>query len=64
VYASDLHRRGSKIPIAEDMKMKFGAETEGKAILRLPHIGIHPINSYQTMHYCGCQEVHTDCSLI
>jgi hypothetical protein len=27
---------------------KFGAETEGKTIQRLPHPGIHPINSHQT----------------
>ena len=24
---------------------KFGAETEGMAIQRLPHLGIHPINN-------------------
>jgi hypothetical protein len=27
---------------------KFGAETEGKMIQRLPHLGIHPINNHQT----------------
>jgi hypothetical protein len=27
---------------------KFGAETEGRTIQRLPHQGIHPINSHQT----------------
>ena len=27
---------------------KCGAETEGKAIQRLPHLEIHPIYSYQT----------------
>jgi hypothetical protein len=27
---------------------KSGAETEGKAIQRLPHIGIHPICRHQT----------------
>ena len=28
--------------------MKSGTETEGKAIQRLPHLGIHPKYSYQT----------------
>jgi hypothetical protein len=28
---------------------KCGAETEGKAIQRLPHLGIHPIYSHQTI---------------
>ena len=27
---------------------KCGAETEGRAIQRLPHLGIHPIYSHQT----------------
>ena len=27
---------------------KSGAETEGKAIQRLPHLGIHPTYSHQT----------------
>jgi hypothetical protein len=27
---------------------KFGAETEGVTIQRLPHPGIHPINNHQT----------------
>jgi hypothetical protein len=27
---------------------KCGAETEGKAIQRLPHLGIYPIYSHQT----------------
>ena len=35
-----------KIPMGGDTKC--GAETEGKAIQRLPHLGIHPIYSYQT----------------
>ena len=30
------------------METKCGAETEGKAIQRLPHLGIHPIYSHQT----------------
>jgi hypothetical protein len=31
-----------------DTKTKFGAETEGMTIQRLPHLAIHPINSHQT----------------
>jgi hypothetical protein len=27
---------------------KFGSETEGMTIQRLPHLGINPINNYQT----------------
>jgi hypothetical protein len=27
---------------------KFRAETEGKIIQRLPHLGIHPINNQKT----------------
>jgi hypothetical protein len=27
---------------------KYGVETEGKAIQRLPHLGIHPIYNHQT----------------
>ena len=44
------------------METKCGAETEGKAIQRLPHLGIHPIN--KSGRYCGCWEVFADRSLI
>jgi hypothetical protein len=30
----------------------------------LPHLGIHPIYSHQSRHYCGCQEVLADRGLI
>ena len=43
-----LLRRGNKISMGGDTETKFGAETEEKAIQRLPHLGIHPIYSYQT----------------
>jgi hypothetical protein len=26
---------------------KFGGETEGMTVQRLPHLGIHPINNHQ-----------------
>jgi hypothetical protein len=37
----------------ENTGTKSRAETEGKAIQRLPHLGIHPIYRYQTKNYCG-----------
>jgi hypothetical protein len=43
-----LLRMGNKIPMEGVTETKYGAETEGKAIQRLPHLGIHPIYSYQT----------------
>jgi hypothetical protein len=48
VDASVLLRRGNKILNDGNMKKKCGAETEGKAIQRLPHLGIHPIYTHQT----------------
>ena len=43
-----LLRRGNKIPIEGVTETKFGADTEGWTIQRLPHLGIHPIISQQT----------------
>jgi hypothetical protein len=43
-----LLRRGSKIPMKGVTETKFGAETEGMTIQRLPHLGINPINNNQT----------------
>jgi hypothetical protein len=43
-----LLRRGNKILMVGDTKKKCRAETEGKAIQRLPHLGIHPTYSHQT----------------
>jgi hypothetical protein len=37
VDASGLLRSRKKIPMGENMETKCGAETEGKAIQRLPH---------------------------
>ena len=37
-----------KIPMEGVTETKFGAETEGWTIQRLPHQGIHPINNHQT----------------
>jgi hypothetical protein len=48
VDTSFLLRRGNKIPMEGVTETKFGAETEGRTIQRLPHLGIHPINNHQT----------------
>jgi hypothetical protein len=48
VDALDLLRRGDKIPMKGVTESKCGSETEGKAIQRLPHLGIHLINNHQT----------------
>jgi hypothetical protein len=43
-----LLRRGNKIPMEGVTETKFGAETEGMTIQRLPHLGIHPIYNHQS----------------
>ena len=48
VDASVLLRKGNKILTEGNMETKCGAETEGKAIQRLSHLGIHLIYSCQT----------------
>ena len=40
-----LLRRQNKILMGGDIVTNCGAETEGKVIQRLPHLGIHPIQS-------------------
>jgi hypothetical protein len=42
-----LLRSRNKIPIEGVTETKFGAETEGMTIQRLPHLEIHPINNHQ-----------------
>jgi hypothetical protein len=44
-------RRGNKIPMGRDTETKYEAETEGKTIQRLPHLGIHPQNNQHTQTY-------------
>jgi hypothetical protein len=48
VDASVLFRRGNKILRGGYMETECRAETERKAIQKLPHLGIHPIYSHQT----------------
>jgi hypothetical protein len=64
VGALVLLRRGNKILTGGNTETKCGAETEGKAIQRLPHLGSIPYTVTKPRHYCGCQEVHADRSLI
>jgi hypothetical protein len=47
VDTSILLKMGNKIPMEGVIETKFGAENEGKAIQRLPHLRIHPINNHQ-----------------
>jgi hypothetical protein len=44
---SILLRMGNKIPMEGVTETKFGAETEGISIQKLPHLGIHPQNNHQ-----------------
>jgi hypothetical protein len=45
-----LLRRGDKIPMERVTETKFGAETEGRTIQRLHHLGIHSnVFVYSTM---------------
>ena len=45
---SVLLRKGNKILTGANMETKCGSETEGKAIQRLPYLGVHPIYRHQT----------------
>jgi hypothetical protein len=47
IDTSVLLRRGNKIPMGGYTETKYRAETEGKAIQRLPYWEIHPIYSHQ-----------------
>jgi hypothetical protein len=61
---SVLLRRGNKIPMGGGTETKCGAETEGKTIQRLPHLGCIPCTVTKPRYYCGCQQVLADRSLI
>jgi hypothetical protein len=45
---SILLRKGNKIPMGGDTETKCGAETEGRTIQRMPHLGNYPVFSHQT----------------
>jgi hypothetical protein len=44
---SPLLRIGNKTHMEGVMETKFGAETEGRTMQRLPHLGIHTIINHQ-----------------
>ena len=46
VSTSVLLKRGKKIVTETNTETKCGAYSEGKAIQKLPHLGIHPIYSH------------------
>ena len=46
VDVSVLLRRENKILTGGNMETTCGAETEGKVIQRLPHLGIQPIHRF------------------
>jgi hypothetical protein len=48
VDTSFLIRMWNKMPKEGVTETKFGAETKGWTIQRLPYLGIHPINNHQT----------------
>jgi hypothetical protein len=65
VDTSILLRRGNKIPMEGITETKFGAETEGMTIQKLPHLEIHPIKKpTKPRHYCRCQQELADRRLI
>jgi len=43
-----LRKGGGQNTMGGVTETKCGAESEGKAIQRLPYLGIHPIHSHQT----------------
>jgi hypothetical protein len=49
VGASVLLRKGNTVITGANMETKCRAETEGKSIHRLSHLGIHSIYSHQTL---------------
>jgi hypothetical protein len=64
VDTSFLLIMGNKILMEGVTETKFGAETEGRTIPRLPHLRIHPINSHQTQTLLQCQQDFADRTLI
>ena len=64
VDAPVLLRRGNKILKGGSRETKCGTETEGKAIQRLLTWASIVFTDTKPRHYCGCQEVLADRSLI
>jgi hypothetical protein len=59
-----LLRRGINIPIGGDTETMCRTKTEVKVIQRRPTWGSIPDTVTKPRHYCGCQQVLTDSSLI
>jgi hypothetical protein len=53
VVVSVFLRKGNKIFMGANAETMCRAETEGKAIQRLPYLGIHPVYSRQTHTLLG-----------
>jgi hypothetical protein len=62
VDTSFLLRMWNKITHGRSYK-DIGAEPEGMAIQRLPHLGIQPINNHQTPTLGRCQQEPADRSV-
>ena len=56
-----LLRRGNKIPMEGVTETKFGVETEGRIIQRLPHPGIHPIKNHKTQGIYALESISQVC---
>jgi hypothetical protein len=52
-----LLRIGNKTPMEGVTEIKFGAETKGWTIWRLPHLVIHPIISLQTLTFAYTSKI-------
>jgi hypothetical protein len=48
VDTSIILRRGNRISVDGNTETNLRAETEGKTIQKLPHLGIHPLNNHKT----------------
>ena len=64
VDASVRLRKWNNILMGANMETKCGAETEGKAFQRLPHLGSILYKNSKPRPYCGYQEALADKSLI
>ena len=59
-----LLRMRNKIPVEGVTETKAGAKMKEWTVQRLPYLGIHPINNYQTQSLGRCQQEPADRNLI
>ena len=57
-------KKEKKILTGGNNETKYGADTEGKAIQRLPHQGSIPYTVTKPRQYCGYQEMIAERNLI